>query len=397
MAERELKTGLVLTGGGARAAYQVGCLRAIAEITGFKENPFAIISGFSAGAINGAWLASRSEDFQSATRRMWDAWAHIEAAEVFRTDSASLARIGLQWLRSRTIGGLNPGKQITYLLDTAPLADLLAREIDFEQLEENIRRRKLRGLAIVAANYHTGKSTAFFAGGCDIKNWEGHNKVSVRCSLSAEHILASAAIPVFFRPVRIGDSFYGDGMVRLSAPLAPAIHMGADRLLVIGVKAEAPNDQPGAPAPPQVTLSEIAGTILNGLFFDSLDNDLSRLDKINRSIAAVEKDGFSFEAAKLKSVPYLSIKPSRPMGTAPGCELSKFPFAIRFLLQGLGVSDQTGADLMSYLAFESTFTTSLLEQGFADTQARAVEIREFFGMRAAGARKKAGAARAKRR
>lgn len=378
MSNGRKKIGLVLTGGGARAAYQIGCLRAIAEITKFEENPFEIISGFSAGAINGVWLASRSDDFQSATKAMWDAWANIKASQVFRTDSASLLRIGVQWLKSRTIGSLDPKHQINYLLDTAPLGDLLEKEINFDQIEQNIRNGKLHGLSIVAANYQSGKSTAFFCGNCDIKNWEGPNRVSVRSELSTEHIMASSAIPIFFRPIKIGDHFYGDGMIRLSSPLSPAIHMGADKLIIIGVRAAAKNEEKNSNGTTHVTLSEIAGTILNGLFFDSLENDISRLEKVNHSLAALKRDEFSFDKGGIKQIPYVSMKPSQSLATTPSCELAKFPFALRFLLRGLGVSHNKGSDLMSYLSFEASYTSSLLQEGFNDTMARREEIEKFF-------------------
>jgi NTE family protein len=378
MEPNQKKTGLVLTGGGARSAYQVGVLRAISEITQYQKNPFKIISGFSAGAINGTWLASRHEDFADATQNMWDAWASITTRHVFKTSTLSFASIGLQWLKDRTIGG-SPGEdQISYLLDTSPLCAFLNKNIDFDVLNANLQSRDVYGLALIAANYRSGKSTAFFGGDDKIKAWEGRNKISVRTEFKAEHIMASSAIPIFFPPIQLGESYYGDGMVRLASPLSPAIHMGADRLLVIGVRGVSPNEAPAPETANQITLGEIAGTILNGLFFDAIDSDLSRLTKINHSLSVLTEKELALEPQPLRNIPVLALRPSKNLTANVGCELSQFPVAMRFLLRGLGVTDEKGIDLLSYLAFEPRYMKSLLKLGFDDTIAKKDEILAFF-------------------
>lgn len=379
MPRPKIRHALVLTGGGARAAYQVGALRAIASITKSPSNPFQIISGFSAGAINGTWLAGHSCNFERATENMWQQWSLMTPEKVYRTDMGSLSRIATQWIRELSMGGFKK-EQITYLLDTSPLARFLAENIDFKTLNEYLRKGDLYGLSVTAANYRTGHSTAFFWGHSQIKEWEKLNRISVRTEMTAQHVLASASIPIFFPPVRIGDSFYGDGMIRLNAPLSTAIHMGADRLMVIGIRGPSSTSEASNKKASSISLSEIAGTILNGLFFDALDADLARMERINRTLSLLSDEELKKHPDQLRRIPVICLKPSEEVACLPGQELYQMPRTLRFFLKGLGLKEQQGADLLSYLAFEPRYMKKLLELGYEDTIQKKHQILEFFDL-----------------
>lgn len=373
------KLALVLTGGGARAAYQVGVLRAIAEITGFEKNPFAIISGFSAGALNGVWLASQSESFESVTEHMVQTWSTLTADNVFKVGPISLGRIAYRWIFDRGTGGLKSGKnQITYLLDTSPLAELITNKINFKALNESIQSEVFHAISVNATDYRNGQSVAFYNGHKDIQDWAKLNRKSLRTAISAEHVLASAALPIFFPPVRIGESYFGDGVVRLNSPLSSAIHLGAEKLLVIG------NRRPSAFAPSPrtaadgITLGEIVGTILSGLFSDPLDGDLERLARINRGIAVMTAEARATQPDGLREVPILSLAPQKELARPPAGELARMPTTFSYLLRGIGVSENKGADLLSYLAFEPAYLSSLIQSGHQDTLDRKSEILKFF-------------------
>ncbi len=379
MKARKIRHALVLTGGGARAAYQVGVLRAIADITKAERNPFQIISGFSAGAINGTWLASHSCSFQQATQFMWDQWAALSTEKVFRSDLLSVTRIASQWMTELAMGGFKKKEgQITYLLDTSPLYQFIKTQIDFKTLNGFLQSGELHGISVTAANYHTGHSTAFFWGNSQIRDWEKLNRISVRTEMRPEHVMASSAIPIFFPPVKIGDSYYGDGMIRLNAPLSSAIHMGADRLMVIGIRGPSSTSEASNKKTATISLGEIAGTILNGLFFDALDADLARMERINRTLSMLSEDKLLHHPDQLRKVPVLSMKPSEEVACLPLQELAKMPGTLRFFLKGLGLDEQKGADLLSYLAFEPKYLLSLLELGYEDTMTKHHQVEEFF-------------------
>jgi len=377
MPRHKPRYGLVLTGGGARAAYQVGVLRAIADITKFETHPFQIISGFSAGAINGTWLASHTCNFETATQHMWAEWSQLRPENVFRTDLKSVSTIAGQWIRELGLGGLKE-KQITYLLDTTPLRKFVETKIDFKALNTSLRSGQLYGMSVTATNYHTGHSTAFFWGSERIRDWENLNRISMRTEMTARHVMASASIPIFFPPVKIGSSFYGDGMIRLNAPLSAAIHMGAERLMVIGIRGPSSTSEASNKKTSHISLGEIAGTILNGLFFDALDADLARMERINRTLALLSEKELRKHPDQLRPIPLLSMKPSQEVACMPSRELAKMPRTLRFFLKGLGMTSDKGTDLLSYLAFEPKYLISLLELGYEDTMSKKYQVLEFF-------------------
>jgi len=373
----QVVNGLVLTGGGARAAYQVGVLRAISQITRFEKSPFQVISGYSAGAINGAWLAGGAHNLDQATECMWREWSTISPEKVYDVEAQRVLTIASRWLKDRLFGSMS-GQQITYLLDTRPLQDFIRTRIDYKGIRHHLQTGVLRALSVTAANYRTGHSTTFFSGDENIKSWKSLNRVSVREEIRPEHVIASSAIPIFFSPVRLGDGHYGDGMVRLNAPLSAAVHMGSERLLVIGIRGPSSTTEDLTTRKESVTLGEIAGTILNGLFFDSLDADLARFERINRTISAMSDRERDRLPDRLRYIPVLSLKPSMEVGQMPECEMARLPGTLRYLLKGIGLSETKGLDLLSYLSFEPKYVGSLLELGYEDTLRRKDQVLEFF-------------------
>lgn len=373
------KIGLVLTGGGARAAYQVGVLRAISEICKLENNPFNVISGTSAGSINGAWIGASDERFNEMTHSMWNTWAGLEMNQVFRTDTATLFKTGTRWIKDLSFGGRFLHSNINSLLDPSPLKNFIHSKIDFSKIKKNIVQQKIHGIAITATHYQSGSSVIYFDGHPSISSWNREWRSSCRATLHLDHVLASSAIPIFFPPVQLDGGFYGDGGIMLSAPLSPAIHMGADRILAIGI-----HHKPGVMPPAKridsksITPGDIAGTLLNSLFFHSIDSDLERMNRINRTLSLLTKEQLLSEPDQLRHIPVLSINPSQDLGKIDLELFNRFPKTIRYLLRGLGASDLRSWDLMSYLAFESEYIKSLLKLGYNDAFEQKEKILKFF-------------------
>ena len=373
------KIALTLPGGGARAAYQAGVLRGISDICKFKESPFQIVSGISAGAINGMWLAAESADFSAATSKMVESWKELSVNDVYRTDAATLVKTGLKWMRNLSLGDVFGKSRITYLLDTAPLRELLSKKIDFKKIQENLEAGLLQGLSLSATDYHLGSGITFFSGERHLKPWKHTLSRGVRTELTIDHVMASAAIPIFFPMVHIDGRDYGDGCIGLKTPLSPAIHMGANRILIIGVQ----NPRGGETEKDlkmiqRATLGDVAGELLNSLFLTSLDQDLERVELINRTVAIFTPEQIRTDPDKLRKIPTLLIRPSRDLSCVGEKEFGSFPFAIRYLLKGLGVNNQKGWDLLSYLSFDRVYTAALLDLGYQDALAKKSEILEFF-------------------
>ncbi len=372
-------TGLVLTGGGARAAYQVGALRAIARITRATRIPFQVLVGSSAGAINATALATGAEDFQGATARLWATWNCICPEQVYRTDVRRLFGIGARWMRDVTSGGLFGHRTINYLLDTAPLRRLLGANLDLDRLPAHFRAHRLRGVAVSATSYSSANGITFFDGAPHIEPWVRSVRVGVRDRITLDHVMASTAIPLFFPPVRIGKMFFGDGCIRMVAPVSPAVHLGAERILAIGVRHHAtPGEivdklQPDTHAAP---LSEILGTLLNSLFLDSIESDGERLERINRTLLLVPPHRRSTQA--LRIIPFLVLRPSRDLGDLAEDAHVRMPGMVQYLLRGMGAQNRAGRDLLSYLAFEHVYVRRLMRLGYRDTLARRRELELFF-------------------
>ena len=372
--------GLVLTGGGARAAYQVGVLRALAEIAP-GPLPFDVISGISAGAINGIVLATGAEDFVRAAGRLSSTWASLTPDRVYRTDTLRLLSIGSRWVRDLSIGGLVGKSGVNHLLDPSPLRELVAARIPVGRMRRHLRAGRLRGIAVSATNYHTGSGVTFFEGAGDVRPWTRSTRIGVRARITVDHVMASAAIPVFFPPVRIGGSFYGDGCVRMHYPMSPAIHLGADRIVAVSQRWLPPPSETAEGETRERTavmpLSEIAGVLLNAVFLDSLDTDLERLDRVNRTLALVPREKLRNGDPGLRIVPALVLRPSQDLGKLAGDQYRRFPAMLRYLLKGIGATGAAGEDLLSYLAFEPIYVKRVMDLGWTDTMARRDEIAEF--------------------
>jgi NTE family protein len=363
--------GLVCTGGGARAAYQAGVLRGIAELRAFPKVPFEILTGVSAGAINCTALAGDADmDFEAATQALWEYWENVKTEDVFKTDFVSLLGIGSRWIRDLSMGGLFKSSHVTNLLDTAPLRGFLRSKIRFDRFRAHIEAGRIKGVAVSATNYFSGTAVTFFDGAPEIAPWYRSTRIAMREALTLEHVMASAAIPVFFPPVRLSGSYYGDGCVRLTAPLSPAIHMGSDRVLAIGIRhfREQTTTQflNKTVYAQEISLGDITGVLLNAVFLDSLETDLERVTRINRTVQGLSQAQKEAHPDHLREIPILAIKPSRDLGTLASEQFDRFPKTLRHLLRGLGASDEKGWDLLSYLAFEGAYTKRLLQLGFED-------------------------------
>lgn len=368
------KTGIVMTGGGARAAYQVGVVRAIYEILGKKENLFDVISGNSAGAINSIYLACHSENWDISTHNLSELWTRVQPQNIYDLRTRTVSELGMKLFSSTVFGGLSPkGANMNHLLDTTPLRKLIEREVDFNHIQRNIDKKALHGISLSTTNYNSGSNVVFYEGSAEIKDWARSDRFSHRTKLSADHLLASSAIPVFFPPIKVGDSYYGDGCIRQTTPLSPAIHLGAEKIIAIGVRH--PHDQQRQKSLAfshfiNPTMGQVAGVLLNAIFLDSLDSDVERLIRINELIM----EGAHKE---LKPIPILLIRPSKDLGKMSSNITADLPPILRYLLKGIGVSDNEGLDLLSYLAFDNSYTKPLIELGYDDAYKMKSEILKF--------------------
>jgi NTE family protein len=368
------RTGLVMTGGGARAAYQVGSVRALYEILGRKTNLFDVLSGNSAGAINTIYLGANCENWDVATKNLYELWLRVKPQNIYDLRKRTITDLGLRLVSGTVLGGLTPkGSQVNHLLDTAPLRALAEREVDFSDISKNVEEKNLYGIAVSTTNYNTGTNVVFYEGSPEIKDWSRSDRFSSRTQLRVQHLMASAAIPFFFPPTQIGHSYYGDGCIRQTTPLSPAIHLGAQKLLAIGVRhphhREKMKNLAFSPFP-DPTMGQVAGIMLNALFLDSLDADVERLQRINELV---------IEGAhpELTTIPILVIRPSRDLGKMTSNISHELPPILRYLLKGIGVSDTEGLDLLSYLAFDQSYTKPLMELGYEDTYKMKDEIVRF--------------------
>ena len=396
-------TGLVLTGGGARAAYQVGVLKAIAKIRreaghGTGPNPFPVITGTSAGAINAAALACRADDFDAGVTCLGEVWENFRAEQVYRSDSIGVIRSGARWLTMLSIGWAIARfhrARPRSLLDNAPLRDLLTRLFSTERLTEVMRAGHLQALAVSASSYGSGLHLTFYDAIHDIAPWTRSQRIAVRGAIGVPHLLASSAIPFVFPPVplTLGDAsdpsgehleYCGDGSMRQAAPISPAIHLGAQRVLVVGAGRMHEPAGPRAGSSEYPNLAQIAGHALSNIFLDALAVDVERLQRINATLALLTPEQLA--ATRLKPVEVLVIAPSQRLDDIAARHLGALPLPVRAMLGGIGVrgADDTGHDargaaLASYLLFEAPYTRELMALGVADTEARRADVLRFFG------------------
>ncbi len=404
--------GLVLSGGGARAAYQVGVLRALAQlrrrhasVSQQRRNPFGVICGTSAGAINAAALACHADQFDASVDGLNEIWAQFHPDQVYRADSLGVIRSGAQWLTMMSIGWVIARwarARPRSLLDNAPLADLLKRVVPLERLPRLLAKRHLHALAVTASSYSTGEHFTFYQSAARVEPWVRSARVAAPVQLTHEHLLASSAIPFIFPATALplpgaalpeGDAqgaaaaaplgWFGDGSMRQTAPVSPAIHLGAQRVMVIG--AGRMQEPPGRRAPEAgyPTLAQVAGHALSSIFLDALALDVERLERVNRTLALLPAEVLAH--TPLRPVKALVIAPSQRLDDLAAVHLGALPAPVRALLRGAGVSGQgaqaRGTALASYLLFVAPFTRELIALGEADALARQDEVLDFFSWR----------------
>ncbi|MFC1748633.1 patatin-like phospholipase family protein [Pseudomonadota bacterium] len=375
--ENDTRTGLILAGGGARAAYQVGVLKAIARMRAPETtNPFPILCGTSAGAINATALSIYSADFQDAVSRLLGVWGHFTVDQVFRSDPLGLGKSGAHWLIAMLLGGMgryNPSA----LFDRKPLRELLDRYLPCERIGESIEQGHLHALSITASGYSTGQSVTFYQSAETIEPWDRAIRVGCPTKIEIKHLMASSAIPFIFKAVKINREYFGDGSMRQIAPISPALHLGANRVLVIGVRSENDEEFVREKSPAYPSMAQIAGHVLNSIFLDSMDVDLERLQRINRTLELVPKKHIDGGTIALKPVKALVISPSRDIGKIALQHAHRLPWSVRFFLRGIGGLNTSGTSLLSYLLFEKAYCRELIALGYSDTIKRRDEVTAF--------------------
>lgn len=374
---------LVMSGGGARAAYQVGLLQSLARHHPRVSLP--IVTGVSAGAINAAFLASHTESFADTVAALVAIWESLSTDNVFRVGTSTLVKNVLRVGFKLASGGIVRAPRTHALVDTTPLHSILERVLGANDgrlpgIDENLRRGKLRAIAITASSYTTGQ-TITWVQGRDIELWERAHRKSVSTTLSVDHVMASAALPLFFPAIEIDGRWFGDGGVRLTAPLSPAVHLGADKIIAIStrhVRSRAEADQPavlGYPPPAQVL-----GVLLNAIFLDLFDADALTLDRVNRMIADIPPE----KRRGLRPVRLLVLRPSRDLGQLANEYEPDLPSAFRFMTRGLGTRETRSNDMLSLLMFQPDYLKRLIELGAKDAETRRDEIAAFLASTPAG-------------
>lgn len=364
----------VLSGGGARAAYQVGVLRHIAQRVPDLSVP--VITGVSAGAINAICLAAHRGDFREASAALTDAWLTLTTSRVFRTTPPSMAANALRWAGRLASGGTALAPRVRGLLDTSPLRRFLEGVVEPSGVREKIEAGRLRAFGVSATSYHTGLAVTWVEAAEQVPMWERAERRSLRVRVGIEHVMASSAIPLLFPAVRIDGEYFGDGSIRQAHPLAPAVHLGARRILAISSRYRRSGREAREPVvrgyPPP---AQIIGLLFNSIFLDSLDTDSARLARVNHLLARIPAG--KREDLALRPVDLLVLRPSRDLGKLAVGHEARLPRALRYLVRGLGVRGTRSADFLSYLLFEKAYLGELIHMGEQDAEREWKRIARF--------------------
>jgi NTE family protein len=369
--------GIVMSGGGARAAYQVGFMRCVARR--FPELRFPYITGVSAGAINAALLASHHGTFFQAVEELSELWGNLTVQDVYRTDTRSLLLNAIKWIRQLGSGGIGSAKLVKGLVETEPLRQYLTEVLhcvdgELTGVRYNLDSGRLKALAISTTSYSTGRSVTWIQGRGDVQLWERPGRRPRLATICVDHIMASAALPLFFPAVELDNAWYGDGGIRLIAPLSPAVHLGARRIIAISTRYQPSRAEEEEKAvygyPPPV---QVMGVLLNSIFLDLLDHDAVRLERLNRLIEGMPPE----KRGDLSQVRLLTLRPSADLGKMAGKFEADLPRSFRFLTRGLGTKETRSPDFLSLILFDQEYLRALIEMGERDAEARADEIEAF--------------------
>ncbi len=354
---------LVLSGGGARAAYQVGVLSAIAEQA--PELSISILTGVSAGAINTMYLAAHPGPFRDAVAGLRREWRTLTPDRVYRVRPVRLGSAALRWVLQMALRRRGSPSTVRGLMDMRPLRAFLDRCIRFGDIDANIRAGRLRAVALSATCYDSGKTVTFVQGAPDVEMWERHMRFATRAAITLDHLMASAAIPIIFPAVKLDGGFYGDGSVRQTAPLAPAIHLGARRVLAVAMRAGRPAPACAPESSDYPAAAQVMGTLLHSVFLDSLEADAERLDRVNELLRAIAP---GTRPRGLRPVDLLMLRPSRDLASlARGMDV-ELPRMVRMALQGVGGEREQSADFLSYLLFQPNYISTVMQLGYEDTR-----------------------------
>ncbi|KXF81047.1 patatin-like phospholipase family protein [Enterovibrio coralii] len=370
------KTALLLSGGGARAAYQVGVLKAISEwYPRVHPSPFSIYCGTSAGALNATSLACHSSCFRLGVKKLTWLWSNLSTEDVFRSSLSGIvhhlgrqgfARMQAQYHCAPPFG----------LLDNRPLRDLLRRVLNFNKIDHQILSGHLHGLAVTASNYQTSKSVTFFQGQPEIEQWTRSRAIGIKSQITTEHLLASSAIPIVFPASQIGHSYYGDGSVHQIAPLRPALKLGAEKVLIIDLAPKQTSREPLIAHAPG--LATLGGHLMDAIFADTLSADLEHLDRMNTLVGSLDKK--AAEKLALRQVDAFQLSPSSPFEPLVERYYCHMPIAVRSLMRFLGISPIDDAAITSYLLFEPKYINHLIDMGYQDAQNLRSDLIGFLGI-----------------
>lgn len=376
-----MKTALVLSGGGARAAYQVGVLKAVAEMMPETcKNPFPIICGTSAGAINAAHVATRSDCFSKAVTDLSHLWGNLHSEMIHYVGFSELIKSSLKLLGAFFNSGYTYGRPLS-LLDNTPLFHLLTKHIDFRSLDDHIEAGSLHALCITALGYSTGQSINFYQGHSSIQPWQRARRIGMPTSITHQHLMASSALPGIFPAVRIHREYFGDGALRQTTPMSAALHLGAERIMVVGVSNNRSNTIPGPreKVTHSPSLAQIGGHLLNSGFIDAMEEDIENLRRFNNFLSQLDEPS----AGKLgmRQVDVLYIKPSVRFDELAAQHVKDLPPSMRTLLKTIGATRKGGgSSLASYLLFSPEFCRGLMDYGYHDCMKMEDEVRRFIGM-----------------